>query len=82
MGTPDYISPEVLVDCVYDHSVDIWGIGVILFECLFGYPPFTDDDSKEVCQKVMNWTEYLEFPSDIQVSTAAKMLILGLINKK
>lgn len=46
VGTPDYISPEVLTDKVYSHSVDIWGIGVIMFECLYGYPPFTDQDSK------------------------------------
>lgn len=53
-----------------------------MFECLFGYPPFTDEDSKEVCHKVINWINYLEFPSDVSVSTEAKMLILGMINEK
>jgi serine/threonine protein kinase len=60
--------------------VDLWGIGVIMYECLFGYPPFTDESSKEVCHKVANWIEYLEFPADVEVSTVAKMLILGLVN--
>lgn len=60
--------------------MDLWGIGVIMFECLFGYPPFTDESSKEVCHKVANWIDYLEFPPDKQISTAAKMLILGLVN--
>ena len=31
VGTPDYISPEVLTDKTYTHSIDIWGIGVIMF---------------------------------------------------
>ena len=46
VGTPDYIAPEVLTDTTYDHRVDIWSVGVIMFECLFGYPPFSDEDSK------------------------------------
>lgn len=59
VGTPDYISPQVLIQKRYTHSVDIWGIGVIMFECLFGYPPFSDETSKQVCHKVANWVEYL-----------------------
>lgn len=31
VGTPDYISPEVLTEKVYSHSIDIWGIGVIMY---------------------------------------------------
>jgi len=46
VGTPDYIAPEILVDKKYDERVDIWSIGVIMFECLFGYPPFIHEDSK------------------------------------
>ena len=55
VGTPDYISPEVLTQATYDQSIDLWGIGVIMFECLYGYPPFTDDDSSRVCSHVINW---------------------------
>jgi serine/threonine kinase 38 len=31
VGTPDYIAPEVLTEESYDHRVDIWSVGVIMF---------------------------------------------------
>ena len=80
VGTPDYIAPEVLTDETYDHRVDIWSVGVIMFECLFGYPLFSHEDSKEVCQRVMNWEEYLIFPESPKVSIEAKLLILGMLS--
>jgi serine/threonine protein kinase len=40
-GTLDYIAPEIL-DRSYDKSVDIWCIGVLIFELLHGKPPFEE----------------------------------------
>lgn len=51
-----------------------------MFECLFGYPLFSHEDSKEVCQRVMNWEEYLVFPDTPKVSLEAKLLILGMLS--
>ena len=51
-----------------------------MFECLFGYPLFSHEDSKEVCHRVMNWEEYLVFPESPKVSVEAKLLILGLLS--
>ncbi|KAM6423081.1 serine/threonine-protein kinase Chk2 isoform 1-T1 [Liasis olivaceus] len=44
-GTPDYLAPEILHfagTAGYGRSVDCWSLGVILFMCLSGYPPFTE----------------------------------------
>ncbi|KAJ7309875.1 hypothetical protein JRQ81_007950 [Phrynocephalus forsythii] len=44
-GTPDYLAPEVQNFAGaggYGRSVDYWNLGVILFICLSGYPPFSD----------------------------------------
>ncbi|XP_038053791.1 serine/threonine-protein kinase Chk2-like [Patiria miniata] len=45
-GTPTYLAPEVLTKAGktgYGKSVDCWSLGVILFICLGGYPPFTEE---------------------------------------
>lgn len=39
-GTPIYLCPEILVGDEYDESIDIWALGVILYEMLFKSNPF------------------------------------------
>eukprot|EP01088_Endostelium_zonatum_P016445 TRINITY_DN4445_c0_g2_i1.p1 TRINITY_DN4445_c0_g2~~TRINITY_DN4445_c0_g2_i1.p1 ORF type:complete len:364 (-),score=97.35 TRINITY_DN4445_c0_g2_i1:49-1140(-) len=53
VGTPGYVAPEV-VACLdsskafYGIEIDMWGIGVITFILLCGYPPFYSEDDDEV----------------------------------
>ncbi|KAK3102300.1 hypothetical protein FSP39_010344 [Pinctada imbricata] len=45
-GTPSYLAPEILVTAgsgAYTKAIDCWSLGVILFVCLAGYPPFSDE---------------------------------------
>lgn len=45
-GTPTYLAPEIILTAgmgSYTKAIDCWSLGVILFICLSGYPPFSDD---------------------------------------
>ena len=42
-------------------KADIWSAGVILFECLFGYKPFDDNDISILMKKITSCN--LVFPS-------------------
>ncbi|KAM0253974.1 hypothetical protein ACHAQJ_006987 [Trichoderma viride] len=46
-GTPSYVAPEVLLkdtaDRKYGFSVDIWSCGVVMYICMCGFPPFSDE---------------------------------------
>jgi serine/threonine-protein kinase Chk2 len=45
-GTPSYVAPEILEETRhrrYTKAVDIWSLGVVLYICLCGFPPFSDE---------------------------------------
>merc|ERR1712203_122250 len=62
VGTPHYMAPEVMRGHGYGTEVDLWSIGIMLFEFVCGLLPFADDldDPKEVCRAVLK--EPLKFP--------------------
>nr|XP_036857453.1 protein kinase C theta type [Manis javanica] len=51
-GTPDYIAPEILLGQKYNHSVDWWSFGVLLYEMLIGQSPFHGQDEEELFHSI------------------------------
>lgn len=80
-GTPYYVAPEVLRGKYSEHC-DIWSFGVIMFVCIFGFPPFHGNDNDVIFQKIAKGFEPVTkkgygayFPESIPCSDAAKDLM-------
>jgi calcium/calmodulin-dependent protein kinase I len=80
-GSPGYVAPEVLTSEVYDSSVDMWSIGVILYILLCGYPPFYEDNAPALFRKIMNVEYDFGDPVWDSVSEDAKNLVKSLLLK-
>lgn len=43
IGTPHYMAPESIMGKGYNYSVDVWAIGIMLYEFLVGRLPFGEE---------------------------------------
>jgi len=80
-GTPGYVAPEVLYLKPYGAAVDCWGIGVITYILLCGYPPFYDDEQRDeiVYQQIMRADYEFDSPYWDDISNEAKDFISKLM---
>lgn len=53
VGTPDYLAPETIRGTGESEAVDWWSVGCILFEFLFGYPPFHAESPEKVFENIL-----------------------------
>ncbi|EAN32661.1 cAMP-dependent protein kinase catalytic subunit [Theileria parva strain Muguga] len=60
-GTPEYMSPEIILHLGYGKAVDFWTLGILIYEMLVGYPPFYDETPYNLYDKILKCK--LKFPS-------------------
>lgn len=78
-GTPGYVAPEILEGVPYGTKADMWSIGIIVYILLGGYPPFIEDNQRELFRKIRKGD--FEFHEEYwgSVSDEAKDLISSLL---
>ena len=62
-GTPEYIAPEMLLKKGHDTRVDIWSVGVLMFELLAGYSPFVAKNNQDLYQNIRRLK--IQWPKDM-----------------
>jgi protein-serine/threonine kinase len=88
VGTSQYMAPEVIRGELYDGRCDWWSIGIIMFECLYGWTPFVGEDRPDTKARILNHQKEFRFPptafteKKYKVSHEAKDLVNRLLQEK
>ena len=76
-GTQIYHSPEMLLKKGYDTRVDIWAIGILIFELMVGRPPFKSDGQHSMEDNIVhlriNWPSTMNLLAKNLVSKLLKL---------
>ena len=64
-GTCCYMSPEEIVKCPYNKSVDIWSLGVVIYILMAKQYPFGDDEYTDKMYKRIKTLDYEKLPETI-----------------
>jgi serine/threonine protein kinase len=75
-GTLEYMAPEILLGYSYNHKIDLWALGVLLFELLHQRTPFEADTEMKTIENIMKMNLFFEYhASDLYID-----LVLSLLN--
>ncbi|XP_067105073.1 serine/threonine-protein kinase ULK3 isoform X2 [Osmerus mordax] len=79
-GSPLYMAPEMVCRQQYDSRVDLWSVGVILYEALFGRAPFASKSYTELEEKIRS-NKPIELPAGGRVSRDCRDLLQRLLER-
>ncbi|KAK4127056.1 hypothetical protein N657DRAFT_677743 [Parathielavia appendiculata] len=79
VGTPDYLAPETIRGEPQDETSDWWSVGCIMYEFLYGIPPFHASEADKVFENILARRIHWPDESEDEVSPEAKDLINKLL---
>lgn len=79
VGTPDYLAPETIKGEPQDETSDWWSVGCIMYEFLYGIPPFHAGEADKVFENILARRLHWPDESEDEVSPEAKDLINKLL---
>jgi len=54
-GTYEYMAPEIFESDLYNASVDIWSMGILLYEIIHGYSPFKGKTAFKIFSNIIKF---------------------------
>ena len=76
-GTPLYMAPELVQEMPYNHTADLWSLGVIIYELFVGQPPFYTTSIYTLINLIVK--DPVKYPDNM--SPDFKSFLKGLLNK-
>lgn len=80
-GTPLYMSPEQLAEQPLDERSDIYGLGILLYECVVGQPAFTGDRVVQLAWNILMTPPKAPRDLGVEILPELETLILGCLEK-
>ncbi|KAG2180637.1 hypothetical protein INT44_003644 [Umbelopsis vinacea] len=73
----DKLAPEIIQSKGHGKAVDWWAMGILIFEMLAGYPPFYDDNSFGIYEKILAGKVMFPAHFDPYAKDLLKRLLVG-----
>jgi cGMP-dependent protein kinase len=80
-GTPEYLAPELVLGRGHNKAVDYWAFGILIYEMIAGYSPFSDPagmDQVVICRNIVNGR--VVFPRNFNAD--AKDIVKKLLSRE
>ena len=74
-GTYEYMAPEIFESMEYNKQVDLWSLGILLYEMFHGYSPFSGASIIAIYQKILHTSPKF----DEKLHPAIKLITMGLL---
>jgi cGMP-dependent protein kinase len=82
IGTPHYMAPELILNAGYNNAVDLWSLGIIVYEFICGRVPFGEDldDPHDIYNYILN-AKKVYYPKFVNTRSNIIALIEQLLSK-
>jgi serine/threonine protein kinase len=79
-GTNEYLAPEIILGESYGKSVDVWCLGILLYEMYYGLPPFFEKNKEKLFKKIL-FSDINFNLFNVTIPEEAKQLLTKMLDK-
>ena len=80
-GTAEYMSPEMVNKEEYSKDIDIWSLGILLYEMIHGHSPFKPNKAKFNINDIIDNIKIKDLKFNENITKECKELIIHLLDR-